>query len=71
MAKSQLTPSQLIELFAARAAASPPEANQLFARHLECKESVHLAQALCDAAHRHGERNRILPAPSEMLAPLG
>ena len=39
----------LLALFAKKATAPPPEANQLLAMHLQCKASLHLASAVSAA----------------------
>jgi hypothetical protein len=62
---------ELLALFAERATAPPSEANLLLARHLQCKTSVRLAQALAEALHRFGGSDpHQLDAPSELLPPL-
>jgi hypothetical protein len=72
MAALKMTPEELIALFAAKATAPPTEANQLLVRHLKCKESVDLARFVSEAVDRHaGTNNQPLPAPTELLPPLG
>jgi hypothetical protein len=67
----QISREDLLALFAERATAPPPEANLLLARHLQCKTSVRLAQALAEALHRFGGSDpHPLEAPSELLPPL-
>ena len=62
---------ELLALFAERATAPPPEANLLLARHLQCKTSMQLAQAVAEAAQRFdGNDSHPLEAPSELLPPL-
>jgi hypothetical protein len=62
---------ELLALFAEGATAPPPDANLLLARHLQCKTSVHLAQAVTEALHRFGGNDpHPLEAPSELLPPL-
>jgi len=66
-----MTLDELIDLFQAKALAPPPAASQLFARHLECKESLQIASVLTSAMARHGASgDRPIPAPSEILPPL-
>ena len=67
-----MTPEELIALFAVKASAPPTEANQLLVRHLRCKESVALAQIVTEAMDRYaGTGNQPLPAPTELLPPMG
>lgn len=67
-----MTPEELVALFAAKATAPPPEASQLLVRHLKCKESVALAQIVTEAMGRYaGTGNQPLPAPTELLPPMG
>ena len=40
MATPTMTDEALIELLKAKAAAPPPEANEIFVRHLKCKEGI-------------------------------
>ena len=44
-----MSPEELIALFAAKAAAPPPETSQALARHLQCKESIALARMVTEA----------------------
>jgi hypothetical protein len=61
----------LLALFAKRATAPPPEANLLLARHLQCKTSIQLAEAVAEALRRFGGNDpHPLEAPSELLPPL-
>jgi hypothetical protein len=70
MAAPEMTPMELIALFAAMATA-PPKAEQLLVRHLKCKESVDLAHIVTEAVDRHaGTNSQPLPAPTELLPPL-
>ena len=70
----RLTPmsrNDLLALFAEKAAAPPPEANQLLARHLQCKVSLRLASAVSAALHVHVGSDPVpLPTPSSLLPPL-
>ena len=71
MAAPKMTPEDLIALFAARAAAPPPETNQALARHLQCKESIALARMVSEAINQYAaDRCPSLPAPTELLPPL-
>jgi hypothetical protein len=49
MPQSELTREELVAIFAMKATASPPEANKLLVRHLQCKGSLQLV----DAVHHH------------------
>ena len=70
-AKRTMSREELVALFEALAIAPPPEANLLLARHLQCKTSVQLAQAVTEALHRFGGNDpHPLEAPSELLPPL-
>ena len=61
----------LIADFKARAAAPPSRQNELLVRHLRCKESLELSDAVTNALVRyHAHDARALPAPTENLAPL-
>jgi len=72
MSAPPMTPEELIALFAAKATAPPPEASQLLVRHLKCKESVALAHLVSEAMDRYtAPNNQPLPAPTELLPPLG
>ena len=67
-----ITSEARIELLRAKAAAPPPEANQIFVRHLQCKESIALSRIVSEAVDRcNGSDSRPLIAPSELLPPLG
>ncbi|MHB1698574.1 MAG: hypothetical protein ACYCSN_00320 [Acidobacteriaceae bacterium] len=71
MVTTLLSPEELIALFAAKGAAVPPETSQALARHLQCKESIALAQVVTEAIDQYAARNgQSLPAPTEMLPPL-
>jgi len=62
---------ELIALFKARAAAPPNRQNELLVRHLRCKESLELADAVTSALGRyHADNAGALPAPTEILPPL-
>jgi hypothetical protein len=71
----RLTPisrDDLLALFAEKATAPPPEANQLLVRHVQCKESIHLAGAVRQVVDRFaGTDSLTLSTPSELLPPLG
>ncbi|MFL6305897.1 MAG: hypothetical protein ACJ72H_20390 [Candidatus Sulfotelmatobacter sp.] len=70
----RLTPinrDDLLALFAEKATAPPPEANQLLARHLQCKTSLRLASAVLGALNVYtGSQPVPLPTPSPLLPPL-
>ena len=66
-----MTPETLIALFEAKAAALPPEANQMLVRHLQCKESLAVSRAVAQASDRYaGNDGQLLSAPTELLPPL-
>jgi hypothetical protein len=72
MPRSEMTRDELVALFAMKATAPPPEANQLLARHLQCKESIRLAGVVRQAMDRFAGTDSVaLAAPSELLPPLG
>jgi hypothetical protein len=72
MTRSEMTPEDLVALFAAKATAPPPEANKLLVRHLQCKESIRLAGAVRQAMDRFAGADSVpLSAPSQLLPPLG
>ena len=71
MAAPTMSSEELIALFAAKAAAPPPETSQALARHLQCKESIALARSVSEAINHHSaNRDQPLPAPTELLPPL-
>ena len=64
-------PEEVIALFKARAAAPPNQQNELLVRHLRCRESLELADAVTSLLVRyHADNVRALPAPTEILPPL-
>jgi hypothetical protein len=64
-------PKELIAALKARSAAPPNRQNALLVRHLRCKESLELADALTSALVRyHANDTRALSAPTEVLPPL-
>jgi hypothetical protein len=71
MSTPNMTPKDLIALFAAKAGAPSPETSQALVRHLECKESLALARFVYEAMDRYtGNNSQPLPAPAELLTPL-
>ena len=71
MAASTMNPEELIALFAAKAAAPPPETSQALARHLQCKESIALARIVIEAIDQYATNSsQALTAPTELLPPL-
>jgi hypothetical protein len=70
MGAPDMTPEELIALFAAKATAPPPETSQALARHLQCKESIALARSMSEAMDRYSANGQALAAPTEMLPPL-
>jgi hypothetical protein len=66
-----MTRHELLALFAERATEPPPEANQLLARHLQCKASLRLASAVSAALNVYTGSDPVsLPTPSPLLPPL-
>ena len=71
MTPPEMTAEDLIEMFRAKAAAPPPEASQMLARHLQCRDSLQLAHCVTEAVNRHvAAGSAPLAAPSELLLPL-
>ena len=71
MAPSEMTREKLLALLAAKASASPTGPNELLARHLKCKESRTLAEAVAYATQRYADpSDQQLQPPSELLPPL-
>ena len=70
-APNEFTTEELLALFTDKADTPPSGPNELLVRHLKCKESRTLCEAVASAAHRHIDPGnpRLLP-PSEMLPPL-
>jgi hypothetical protein len=69
--RQQKSAEELIAEFRARAAAPPNRQNELLVRHLRCKESLELSDAVTSALGRyHADTVRALPAPTEILPPL-
>jgi hypothetical protein len=61
----------LLALFAEKATAPPPEANQLLARHLQCENSIRLASAVSAALNVYAGSDPVpLSTPSPLLPPL-
>jgi hypothetical protein len=71
MEATEITTEELLALFAKKAITPPSDPNELLARHLKCKQSRNLSEAVADAAGRHIDPGdpKLLP-PSEMLPPL-
>ena len=66
-----MTRDELLALFAEKATAPPPEANQLLARHLQCKASLRLASAVSAALNVYPGSDPVpLSTPSPLLPPL-
>ena len=71
MARREMTREELAALFMAKAAAAPPAANLILARHLQCKESCDLSSAIAEATQRYAGTDRtLLLARPELLSPL-
>ena len=67
-----MTAAELLEMFAQKASAPPPESSQLLVRHLQCKESLKAAQCLTEAIDRYAGRDDLaLPVPTDLLMPPG
>jgi hypothetical protein len=67
-----MSQEELVALFLKKAAEPPPEANLILARHLQCKESCDLAQAVSEAIRKYVAAGSYrLPTPPELLPPLG
>jgi hypothetical protein len=65
-----MKPEDLIANLKARATAPPSRHNELLVRHLRCKESLGLSDAVTNALVRyHSNEVRVLPAPTEILPP--
>ncbi|HEX2916900.1 MAG TPA: hypothetical protein VHN81_00165 [Edaphobacter sp.] len=71
MATTEITEEELLALFRDKANTPPSGPNELLARHLKCKQSRDLSEAVANAAHRYidSANPRLLP-PTEMLPPL-
>jgi predicted anti-sigma-YlaC factor YlaD len=71
MATNEMTEEELLALFRDKANTPPSGPNELLARHLKCKQSRDLSEAVARAATRYIDtaNPRLLP-PSEMLPPL-
>ena len=66
-----MTTAHLLNLFLQKATEPPPESSQMVVRHLQCKESLKVAQSLTEALDRFpGRDDHPLSAPPEMLPPL-
>jgi hypothetical protein len=71
MPKRQVRQGELIAVLKAKAAAAPGRQNELLVRHLKCKETLELADAVTSALVRyHAHDAHGLPAPTEVLPPL-
>jgi hypothetical protein len=71
MLRQQTKPEELIAALKSRAATPPDRQNELLVRHLRCKESLSLADALTGALTRyHAHDAHVLSAPTEVLPPL-
>jgi hypothetical protein len=67
-----MSQEELVAIFLKKAAEPPPEANLILARHLQCKESCDLAQAVSEAIRKYvASGSYRLPTPPELLPPLG
>jgi hypothetical protein len=67
-----MSQEELVAFFIQKAAEPPPEANLILARHLQCKQSCTLAQAVSEATRQYVTPGSYqLPTPPELLPPLG
>ena len=66
-----ISKEELLALLAEKANAPPSGPNELLVRHLKCKESRTLAEAITNAVRQYADPGdpRLLP-PSEILPPL-
>jgi len=66
-----MTPGDLEAALKTLAAAPPDKENELLVRHLKCKETRALTEALANAISRnYRQDSRALALPSEILPPL-
>jgi hypothetical protein len=71
MTGRQMTPADLEASLRAQAAAPPDQESELLVRHLQCKETLALTEAVAAAISRHYRQDtRTLAPPSEILPPL-
>jgi hypothetical protein len=71
MEPREISREELLNLLAEKADAPPSGPNELLVRHLKCKESRALADAVASAARQYISSNdpRLLP-PLDILPPL-
>lgn len=71
LTRDPLSKEELVTLFREKASTPPSGPNEILARHLKCKESRALSEAVATAVQRYVNPNdpRLLP-PSELLPPL-
>jgi hypothetical protein len=71
MEPREITREELLKLLSEKANAPPSGPNELLVRHLKCKESRELAEAIASATRQHIDPSepRLLPPP-EILPPL-
>jgi hypothetical protein len=66
-----MSQEELADLFLNKAAETPPEANLILARHLQCKQSCDLAHAVAEVIRQYvAPGSHRLPTPPELLPPL-
>jgi hypothetical protein len=71
MTGRQRTAAELEAALKAQASAPPDEHRELLLRHLQCKESLALTEAVAAAITRNNRQDtRTLAVPSEILPPL-
>lgn len=71
MARQRLSPKELEAVLKAKAASPPNKENELLVRHLKCKESLALADAITNAISRsNGHGLQTFLVPSEILPPM-
>jgi hypothetical protein len=68
MTGRQMTPADLEAVLKAQAAAPPDKESELLVRHLQCKETLALTEAVAAAISRnYRQDSRALLPPSEIL----
>jgi hypothetical protein len=71
MTDRRMTTADLEAALKAMAAAPPDKGSEILVRHLQCKETLALTEAVADAISRNYRLDsRTLAAPSEILPPL-
>ncbi|GGG86918.1 hypothetical protein GCM10011585_33640 [Edaphobacter dinghuensis] len=69
--KKTITPATVLEELRALEGRPAKRGTRLLAKHLQCKESLKLSQAVAEAARKTSTYStRVIDPPSEMLPPL-